>query len=83
MPSEDQMIKLKVAQPSTEWVITISFDPITRRLAVVDRGLPTARAGIDILREALKYAEQYASGVGATGLVGPNGVPLVKEGLSN
>ena len=68
---------------ATEWTVTVRFNPVTRRLDVESKGLPSAKQGIEMLREALKFAEQHAAGQGATGLVGANGAPLVKEGLSN
>jgi len=69
--------------PSPEWTVTVRFNPLTRRLDVSSKGIPGPKQGIEMLREALKFAEQHTAGVGTTGLVGTNGAPLVKEGLSN
>jgi len=67
-----------------EWVVEVAYDPVSKLVTVRSRGgLPDADTGVRILREGVKLAERQAARVGQAGLIGPSGVPLVKEGLTS
>jgi hypothetical protein len=70
--------------PLQQWVIEVVYDPATNLVQVRSRGgIPDVDTGVRMLRDALNLAEKQAASVGKGGIVGPSGVPLVREGLTS